>query len=1110
MNGLAPGINSLVWTVSNGTCSASDTVLVTNNSPTPANAGTDQNVCTAGTTLNGNTPTYGIGTWYVLTGNATLSDTAVNNPVVSNLSEGLNTFKWEIDNNGCLSLDVVDVTYTPLTANAGLDKSVCNNSTYLEATLNNGETGSWYTNGNAFVANPDSFYTEVTDLDTAVNVFVWTVNNGSCSVSDTVLITYSPIPSEFTYNSSGDTLFDFTYSGEGTNRAFYWNFGDGQTSNVQNSQHTYTQDGVYTVCLTVKDTLSYCQSTSCQDITVGTVNCVADFSYDTTGLQVTFLDQSLGSPQVWNWDYGDGTTSGEQNPPVHVYSQAGVYLVSLTIYDPVSNCMDTKEEEIKVGTIPCDAAFEVFVDAASNMVTLSNQSSGEIDAYFWNFGDNSYANVKDTSHVYAQNGIYEICLTVFNTQTGCQSAVCKEVQVGENQVSADFTYISSPDSLTATFQDASTGNITDWYWVFGDGTYAVGRNQSHTYKNPGLYQVSLQVLDANSGKTSSITKDVQVGKLQCNISADFSFFYDSDSDKVYFNDQSLGNVSSWYWQFGDGSVSTDASPVHHYPQAGYYLVSLSVQDATGECFDTKYEFMQIGQVECIADYDYTVNPDSLTVRFTDKSIGDIGYYYWEFGDGGYSEEASPSYIYQKAGRYPVFLAIADNNGLCADYREDIIQVGQVNCDAEFEYFVDNSSQEVNFNSVIIGDVDHYRWIFGDGGVSSEINPVHHYDYKGYYNVQLITYNTENNCAASYKATILVGDEGDDCEADFFYQTDATTRTVNFTDNSKGQDLLYSWNFGDGSVDETANPSHQYTDEGTKYVCLTVTNAKGISNMTCKNVKVGKSCEARFSYGIDSLTHTVTFTDESLGDPTAWKWTFGDDSESSEQNPQHTYPDSGNYVVYLKISNAEGCEHSDVKIVSVGNDNDTSYYADFVYEADTADTKPNSRGVAMFGTGKGDQPKAKWNFGDAQKRGYGINTNTLRPIYWYTFYGSDTTVNVCLTVEDPISGKSATTCHDVYLQGTTSVENIYLNSNINLYPNPATQFIKVQYSVLKAMKLKLNIYDVSGSLIKSVLQINQLPGNYQMEIPVDELRSGQYYLEFKNSYGKMVRKFVIQK
>ncbi|MBI5325738.1 MAG: PKD domain-containing protein [Ignavibacteriae bacterium] len=140
----------------------------------------------------------------------------------------------------------------------------------------------------------------------------------------------------------------FTDHTKGTATSWLWDFGDGETSPEQSPKHTYTDAGIYTVILIVKNQEDSSVVSKNDYISVYELF-GASFSADTNSglipLTVNFTDLSFGNPISWTWNFGDGGTSQQQNPS-HVYTVQGIYNVSLTVSDGSQNSTKTKNDFI--------------------------------------------------------------------------------------------------------------------------------------------------------------------------------------------------------------------------------------------------------------------------------------------------------------------------------------------------------------------------------------------------------------------------------------------------------------------------------------------------------------------------------------------------------------------------------------------------------------------------------------------------------------------------------------------------------------------------------------------------------------------------------------------
>jgi PKD repeat protein len=161
---------------------------------------------------------------------------------------------------------------------------------------------------------------------------------------------------------------------------------------------------------------------------------------------------------------------------------------------------------------------------------------------------------------------------------------------------ADFTGLPRTGTVpfVVKFSDASKGLPTSWSWDFGDGGRSTDRNPSHTYARSGTYAVTLTVSNAYGSDSETKTGFVTAGGKPA---ADFT----ADERRgvkpftVTFTDLSAGNPTSWQWDFGDGTTSTEQNPVHTYQQEGAYDVTLTVSNSYGTDTVKKTGATQNGQ-----------------------------------------------------------------------------------------------------------------------------------------------------------------------------------------------------------------------------------------------------------------------------------------------------------------------------------------------------------------------------------------------------------------------------------------------------------------------------------------------------------------------------------
>lgn len=372
--------------------------------------------------------------------------------------------------------------------------------------------------------------------------------------------------------------------------------------------------------------------------------------------------------------------------------------------------------------------------------------------------------------------------------------------------------------------------------------------------------------------------------------AEFSFT--TNGLQALFQDGSTGDPTSWRWDFGDGATSTEQSPLHTYARADTYVVELTVTNAAGSSSTRK--FVTVDPVANPLKASFTVSTDGLTAIFTDTSEGSPDIWHWDFGDQSQPSSAeNPSHTYAAAGTYTVTLTVALATGQTASTSK-FVTVSPPGTAPNAAFTVTIAGFEAVFTDTSTGSSLSWSWDFGDGSApSTEQNPSHTYTAAGTYRVTLTVTNDLGSDSTSQ--VITVPPPGSTPTAAFTFQV--SELQASFMDTSTGSPTSWQWDFGDGGTSTERNPVHSYARRGTYTVELTVSNAAGTDSVS-QFVEVPGKIEAAFHYSVSGLT--VSFTDDSAGDPTSWQWDFGDGDSSTLQNPSHTYDAAGSYIVTLTV------------------------------------------------------------------------------------------------------------------------------------------------------------------------------------------------------------------
>ncbi len=663
----------------------------------------------------------------------------------------------------------------------------------------------------------------------------------------------------------------------------------------------------------------------------------ADFvASGTTGglpLVVSFTDRSIGEIDGRLWSFGDGATSSERNPE-HTYVTAGPHTVSLAVVGPggVATAMKDDLVVVQAGDDMPVAEFAASrrTGVAPLDVDFTDLSVGEATSRVWSFGDGSFSLEAAPSHTYEQPGTYSVRLTVLGASGADVETKLAWISVtsGTPDLEVDFDIGTRVGvaPLNVAFTDMTTGPVERWRWDFGEGAIVESRNATHTYTAPGVYTVRLTVLGLSGEIASEVKREViSVGAAAIPPEARITSGPASGTSPltVAFQDGSHGQIQAREWNFGDGTSSSLANPVHTYDVPGVYDVSLRVTGPNGTNTETLLRAVRVDEVgeRPVAAFLSTIPAGTAPheVFFTDASAGLVDTYRWEFGDGTISNERNPVHVYQLPGSYNLSLRVQGPGGIDLEERLGFIVVGGSVAPptAGFSSTATRGGCPLNvgFSDESSSDVTSWLWSFGDGATSTQRDPVHVYDEPGTYSVALAVSGPGGVGGTSEPGWITVDEIGSTLAADFVGAPRAgqAPLSVSFDDRSSGNVETWFWRFGDGTTSTAQHPTHVYSTAGTYTVDLFVGSGDDIDwTSQAGYVTVQASPEPPTAHFVASprtgpAPLTVDFMDQSVGDIAIRFWDFGDGTTSLGHNPSHEYTNEGDYTVTLWVSGPDGID-----------------------------------------------------------------------------------------------------------------------------------------------------------------------------------------------------------
>lgn len=699
---------------------------------------------------------------------------------------------------------------------------------------------------------------------------------------------------------------------------YLWDFGDGTTSSLQNPVHTYTTYGSFHVKLIVTNFVGCSDSLVYNDyVRILAPDAIINNLPQSNCAPLTWtFSSSVNSPDPvvsYLWDLGDGTTSTLPNP-TNTYN-TGSYDITL-IVTTLGGCKDTVF--MPAGIVADDKPVANFNadprDVCAKFdVQFNDLSTGNITRWEWDFGDGGTSTVQNPSHHYEDTGFFTIRLVVWNNN--CPDTLIMADYVHISPPIASFTSsFDCPAPKTFTFTDASIGP-DEWHWDFGDGTTSTAQHNVHTFPDTGTYTIRLVVINHVTGCDDTYTQTIRIVDEDADFVATDTVICRNMSTTFNAIGNTPGTINSYEWDFGDGQTDTGVAVTHTYVNSGLYTVRLIITDISG-CKDTlvKINYIRIdGPVAAFTipnGGSCSNNSFTFVDNSTDDGLHPIITWVWDFGDGTIQAFTSPpfTHYYTTAGSYNVTLKTIDAIG-CSDSTANPQTIVISNPTASFTQsdtvvcpFID-----IVFTNASTGPNLTYLWDFGDGTTDTLADPVHNYLTQGNFNVRLII-TDQYGCKDTANRNILVAVP----QASFTVSDTISTcppLIATFTNTSiNGYDI--TWDFGDGSTSNGANPIHIYNTPGIYIAKIFVTGPGNNCSDSAEQRIVVRGPIGTFSYsplnGCSPLT--VNFTAISPDRPT-YVWDFNDGTliSTPDSTISYTYTIPGAYLPKMILVDTGGCQ-----------------------------------------------------------------------------------------------------------------------------------------------------------------------------------------------------------
>lgn len=769
-----------------------------------------------------------------------------------------------------------------------------------------------------------------------------------------------------------------------------WDFGDGDLDTGSNVSHTYTQSGTYNISL-FTDAPNGCKYdlNNFAFLQIDNLNVDATINSNCNDGSINITNNTVGAIQH-QWNMGDGTIYNTPNVS-HNYIPSQSYVIT---YESISDIGCSNFEYYTAvfdcnypNTVICQMPIQNPINQTCGFRNVNmNSPFTTASSWEWEFGDGQSSTEKNPSHYYSTPGVFNI-LHVAYYQNGTSDTFIINNFIDQNDLDPSFSLNKNEfcNYNTYTFSNNSSA-ATTWEWSLDSTVISNNFSDSLTLQlNDSISLLSLKITDQNGCESESQQNIFLYHPLALIEQDSFACFGGFIKIECSVKDDPIHT-----WDMKDGSfLGPDTSIFHVYQQSGWFTPTLLL-DNMGCVREVQLDSILI--LEPDATFTPTFpNPicktDSIYFEANNSTYSN---YNWS---GGATSSSSDSawIVMNYSGNQQISLNVSDR-GCTSSFSSDTILVNEAK--AEFNYTLLNNCVPIDvvFQDSSINPIS-WDWDFNNGFLSNSQNPTQQFINFPFDSVQLnITDN--NGCVDSIKKAIV-----NNFNAKFIASDTILCAGTNITFNPVSEIVnSFQWDFGDGNISSDSVPSHIYQSPGFYDVKLIASDGQGCIDTTILiNYIEVKQVIADFSHISNGNCPPVvtSFTNLSSG-ASNYNWDFGDNLNSTIENPAHSYTTGGYYNVSLISSDNFGC--ADTLVI-----NNLVYIPGPVLDFDIDQVFGCDSLTISITNNSSNTSNYLYNFGD------GATSNLQSPSYTYSNPGS---YQISLVGEDSAGCQVAFTSSEI--------------------------------------------------------------------------------------------------
>ncbi|SMO49545.1 gliding motility-associated C-terminal domain-containing protein [Saccharicrinis carchari] len=973
-------------------CEGTETITITVYAQPVADAGTDITECGLKTILAANA-SIGNGTWKVISGPGSLALESFTIPAPNVVADTYGTYflRWTENNLGCIDSMDVNLTFVEMpTPSVMPNKDTCGLSLQLIANKHIG-SGKWVKTegpGNALFSDSSKEKTQVSVNTSGKYKFAWVEDNGHCIAGDTLEVNFFTVPTAQITPPPALACTPMQIDFQNTSvdaDSYYWDFGNGVISNLENPQQIFTNKTPHAVDYEISmiaTTTNGCADTLKHSVKVAP-RPISYFDADKkTGcspLITKFTNKSQGGDS-YAWTFGDSSPQEAGTDALHTFTNIETYTQSYQVQLVTTNtysCTDTSR--LFVSVYP-NQQFNLTASPDSGCSPLNTTFTADPGAfkYEWDFGDGHKipgaginAKLFENNTKLKQKHKVTLYTTTFY---GCLDTTETNITVLPSPTAKfqpDNTNVCAPKEVL--FTNSSTDAVQS-YWEFGDGsTISTPGNQNvnHNYINntftPRNFRVRLVTENSFGCKDSIDGFTIVNPAVNASISGATT---DCAPFEAHFGNNTTG-ANTYLWDYGDGNTSAGMLGKNIFENntdvEQDYEIKMIASSVYG-CSDTASV-----TVKALPSPNTYFEPNDFTVcspkqvkftNFTQNIINSV----WRFGDG--TSTSTP-------GNENVEHTYINDDFVPKDFKIQLITENSFGCKDSMDGFTSVkpkvvakitgsdkgcSPLEMSFGNESAG-ANSFVWDYGDGNSSTGYLGLNIFtndtDTDKEYNIAMVA-QSAYGCSDTAHTTVTVYATPAPQFSVTPQQQQMPRSTVQIDNQTTGSNWQYFWDFGDSNTAQDKQPKqHTYADYGSYSIELKAFSEHCENSLKKQILIIANLPEVEYgpsAEGCPALTVDFYSTAKNAEN---YLWDFGDGNSSSDPNPTHTYYTKGKYTVKLTVTGPGGQTIKDDLIINVYPE-PTALFEVFpnvvTIPGETVTFGNKSMGANSF----------SWDFGDGQR------------------------------------------------------------------------------------------------------------------------------------------------